>query len=168
MNNYLIWVTGLSGSGKTTIGNLIKDDIEKLIGKTIIIHGDDLRKLFNNNDYSKDSRLKLAKKYCNFCKYLLDQNINVIITCVALFHEIHDYNRKTFKNYIEIYIKSDIEDLIKRKEKTFYIEKTNNVWGLDISPELPKKPDIIIENNFNSDIQTYKNILLNKISKILE
>ena len=42
----LFWVTGLSGSGKTTISKLIKDDIVKDYGPTLLISGDDLRKIF--------------------------------------------------------------------------------------------------------------------------
>ena len=49
----VFWITGLSGSGKSTIGVKLKKLIESEYGKTIIIHGDDVRKIYNNKSYSK-------------------------------------------------------------------------------------------------------------------
>ena len=48
----LFWVTGLSGSGKTTISKLIKKDIIKNYGPTLLVSGDDLRTIFHFNKYS--------------------------------------------------------------------------------------------------------------------
>ena len=53
----LFWVTGLSGSGKTAIAKKIKTQISKLYGPTIIVSGDDLRRIFNLNKYDYLSRL---------------------------------------------------------------------------------------------------------------
>ena len=49
----LFWITGLSGSGKTTIAEKIKEKISKKYGPTLTISGDDLRKIFNYNKFSK-------------------------------------------------------------------------------------------------------------------
>ena len=114
---YVIWITGLSGSGKTSIGKLIKNDVEKLIGPTILIHGDEIRNLFNLKSYQRKDRFKIAMTYSKLCKLLNKQNINVIFTVVGLFHKIHRYNRINHKNYIEIFIKSNIKKIITNKKK---------------------------------------------------
>ena len=44
---FVFWITGLSGSGKTTLGKNIKDFIQKKYGPTLLIHGDDIRNIFN-------------------------------------------------------------------------------------------------------------------------
>ena len=54
----LFWITGLPGSGKTSIAKLLKKDIEKKIGPTLILSGDDVRKMFNLNSYSHNDRKK--------------------------------------------------------------------------------------------------------------
>ena len=74
----LFWITGLSGSGKTTLGKAIHKDIIRLYGPTIMISGDDLRKIFNLKGYEYEDRLKITKKYCKFAKYVVDQRINII------------------------------------------------------------------------------------------
>ena len=57
----VFWITGLSGSGKSSIGRLLHRNIKKIYGPTILINGDDIRKLFKINSYDKYSRLILAK-----------------------------------------------------------------------------------------------------------
>ena len=171
MNNkkkILFWITGLSGSGKSTIGKLIKNDIENKYGKTLLINGDDLRQIFDIKNYDRKERLETGKKYINLCNFLIKQNINVIFTVVGLFKELHKINRKKFSNYVEIYIKSDIKRLQKQKTKKFYIIKTKNVWGIDIKPDYPQKPHVIINNNGKKNLKFIKSELLNKIYKVLK
>lgn len=80
----IFWITGLSGSGKSTIGNHLKPLLEKEFGKTIIIHGDNIRKIFQFNSYTMDERFKLGKSYSNLCKLIAKQKINVIFCKMVL------------------------------------------------------------------------------------
>ena len=59
----LFWITGLSGSGKTTIGNSIKNDINKIYGPTIMVSGDNIRKIFKLKGYEHKERLTITNKY---------------------------------------------------------------------------------------------------------
>ena len=116
--------------------------------------------------YSKNKRLKLGKSYSDLCKLISKQKVNVVFTTVGLFSELFSYNRKNLTNYTEIYIKTNINKLKKNKSKIFYKVKTNNVWGLDIKPEYPKKPDILIENNFNKTSTKLAKIIFERIKKL--
>jgi adenylylsulfate kinase len=91
-----------------------------------------------------------------------------VFTTVGLFHKLYKYNKSNLKKYIEIYIKSDMKDLLKNKKKIFYRNKSKFVWGLDLKPEFPKKPDIILKNNFKISIQKLSEILIKKIDKKLK
>jgi len=158
----LFWITGLSGTGKSSIGEKIFRKIKKKYGPTIIIHGDDFRRIWKLNGYSNKNRYQNSQKYINFCKYITDQNINIIFTVIGMFNKIRKWNRKNINNYVEIYIKQEsIEDFkIKRKNR-------KNVVGLDLKPEFPKKPDIKINNNYKKSIDVLSKELLNKISKVI-
>ena len=59
----LFWITGLSGAGKTSLANAIKKDIRKNYGPTIVVNGDDLRKIFKLNKYDQISRLEYGRQY---------------------------------------------------------------------------------------------------------
>ena len=119
----LFWITGLSGSGKTTIGKAIHKDIQKLYGPTIMISGDNIRKIFFLKGHTKIERLKVLKSYCQFAKYITNQNINLIFAVVGMFDEPRKWNRRNIKNYIEIYIKSNLKKIIKLNKKKFTIKK---------------------------------------------
>ena len=60
---FLIWVTGLSGSGKSLLAIKIKKNLKKKNINSILVNGDDLRKIFNLNKFDKKSRLRYAKSY---------------------------------------------------------------------------------------------------------
>ena len=158
----LFWITGLSGSGKTTIAENIKKTVSRRYGPTITVSGDDLRKIFNYNKFSRKHRLKYALSYGKFCKHITDKNINVIFSTVSLFHKVRKWNRNNINNYFEIYIKSDIRDIIKKKNKFFYKGYYKNVVGKNLKAEFPKSPDIIIENNFKKSVYKLSRELLKK------
>ena len=164
----LFWITGLSGSGKSTIAKKIKSRIIKKYGPTIVINGDNLRKIFKLFKYSKKERLKNGLNFGNFCKFLTDQKLNVIFAVVGMFDKIRNNNKNKIKNYIEIYIKSDLKKIIKAGKKNLYKQKNiKNLIGKDIKPEFPKKPHIVVTNNFKKDLNELSNLLLNKIDKII-
>ena len=164
----LFWITGLSGSGKTTIAKKIKNNISNKYGPTVIVSGDDLRKLFNFKKFSRKDRLAYALVYCKFCKCITDNKINIILSTVSLFHKVRKWNRTNISNYMEIYIQSDINKIIKKKNKFFYKGNYKNVIGKDIKPEFPKSPHITIKNDFNKPISVLTNNLINKINKIIK
>lgn len=164
----VFWITGLSGSGKSSIGNKIVKNIDKKYGKTIIIHGDDIRNIYNFKNYDLKSRLALGKSNSDLCNLISKQGINVVFTTVGLFHKLYKYNKSNLKKYIEIHIKSDMKDLLKNKKKIFYRNRSKFVWGLDLKTEFPKKPDITLENNFKISIERLSKVLMQKIDKKLK
>ena len=92
----LIWITGLSGSGKTSIGKEVFKKYKKLEPATAFVDGDNYRELFDSYGYSREDRLEVAKKIIKLCYFLIQQNINVVCCTISLFNEIHEENRKLF------------------------------------------------------------------------
>tara|TARA_B100001964_G_C14188442_1_gene579817 strand:- start:12 stop:536 length:525 start_codon:yes stop_codon:yes gene_type:complete len=164
----LFWITGLSGSGKTAIAENIKSNISNKYGPTIIVSGDDLRKIFNFKKFSRKDRLAYALVYCKFCKCVTDNKINIILSTVSLFHKVRKWNRTNISNYVEIYIRSDINKIIKQKNKFFYKKNYKNIIGKDIKPEFPQSSHITIKNNFNKSIIVLTKCLIKKINKIIK
>ena len=162
----LIWITGLSGSGKSEIGKLILPMIKKKIGQTILINGDDLRNIFKLYGYTKKDRLENAKKFYGLYKLITDQGINVIFCVVSMFDAVRSWNKKYINNYIEIYIKTELKKIIQQNKKETYFNNKKNVVGIDIKPELPKNPDITITNDFKKNTKEISKILIKKILKV--
>ena len=163
----LFWVTGLSGSGKTSISKKIKKEISKKLGPTMIVSGEDLRKIFGFNNYDPKSRKLLSKKFCKFAKFVTDQKINLIFAIVGLMNEPRKWNRENISNYVEIYIKANLKQIIKIGEKKIYNHKKNEkIVGVNIIPEFPKKPDITINNNFSKNTDKLSKELFKKIKEL--
>ena len=160
----LFWITGLSGSGKTTLGKKIHKNIIKKFGPTLMVSGDDIRKIFKLKGFESNQRLEITKKYSNFAKYVTDQKINVIFAVVGMFDEPRKWNKLKIKNYIEIFIKSNIKNIIRINKKKIYKKKNpGKLIGIDIKPQYPKKPDIIISNSFKLTSDKMSKILMKKI-----
>tara|TARA_B100000963_G_scaffold143815_1_gene125282 strand:+ start:1164 stop:1697 length:534 start_codon:yes stop_codon:yes gene_type:complete len=162
----LFWITGLSGSGKTTFGKAIHKDIQKLYGPTLMISGDNIRKIFYLKGHTKEDRLEILKSYCRLAKFITNQNINLIFAVVGMFNEPRKWNRKNISNYIEIYIKSNLKEIIKQKKKRIYHKRNiQDIVGVDIKPEFPKKPNITIINSFNKPKTKIVFEIIKKIKK---
>ena len=84
-----------------------------------------------------------------------------------MYHGVRKWNRSNIKNYIEIYIQSDINKIIKLKRKFFYKGKHKNIVGNNIKPEFPHSPHIIIKNDFSKSINVLAKELIKKINKII-
>lgn len=162
----VFWVTGLSGVGKTTISKKLIKLVEKKFGKTIVINGDDLRMIFELNKYDIKSRKEYVLQYSRLCKFLSNQNINVIMSVVGLFHHIHKWNRDNLDNYIEIYIKSSIDKITQYDQRGIY--KKKKVVGIDIIKQIPKKPHISIFNNFEKNQKFYAKKIFREITNIIK
>ena len=165
----LFWITGLSGAGKTTIGNKIKKDISKKYGPTLMISGDNIRDIFNLKGYEYKERLEILKKYTKFAKYITDQKLNIIFAVVGMADAPRKWNRKNIDNYMEIYIKCNIQKIMNlNKKKIYHNKKSGKIIGIDIKPQFPKKPDITIINSFNETTDKIAKKLLDKINNLIK
>ena len=148
----VIWLIGLSGSGKTTIGNELYKLIKAKQRNTVFLDGDAFREAMGNDlGHTIEDRRKNADRICRFCKLLDSQNINVVCCILSLFHESQNWNRENYQRYFEVYIKVSPETLFRRNQKDIYRKSVNgemnNVAGVDIEFKPPIKPDLVINND---------------------
>jgi len=161
----LIWITGLSGSGKTLIARKLKQKLLKKKKNYLLINGDGLRSIFELKKYDRNSRINYAYSYSKLCKKIVDQDLNVIIATVAMFDKIRKWNKSNIKNYFEIFVKMPFKSVKDRNKKNLYKSKILNVVGKDIKPEYPKNPNMILKNDFTKDIDCLVNKILNKLNQ---
>jgi len=161
----LYWLTGLSGAGKTTIGNRLYYSMKSKKQNTIILDGDILKKIAGKDlGYGREERLERAYRYSALCKLLTDQGIHVIICTIAMFDEIRDWNRENIENYIEIFLDVSMDVLKNRNRKGLYSKRSGSTAGIDIAIEYPKNPDIIIKNDGSQPLEeSVKRILDYKV-----
>lgn len=161
----LYWLTGLSGAGKTTIGNRLYYSMKALKQNTIILDGDILKKIAGKDlGYGREERLERAYRYSALCKLLTDQGTHVIICTIAMFDEVREWNRENIENYIEVFLDVSMDVLKRRNRKGLYSKGSGNTAGIDIAIEYPKNPDIIIKNDGSQSLEeSVKKILDYKV-----
>lgn len=151
-NGILYWITGLSGAGKTTIGNRLYYELRKESRNVILLDGDILKGIVDETGgYGEADRRQRAKKYALLCKMLTDQGMIVICCTIAMYDEVRDWNRRENKGYVEVFLDVSDEVLWERNQKGMYSQykkgEMRNLAGLDVPVELPKTPDLVIRND---------------------
>lgn len=151
------WITGLSGSGKTTIGREIYRKIARNKTNVIFLDGDDLREALGVKEgYSIEDRRELALTYARLCKLLADQGIDVVCATVSMFHEVREWSRANVRNYKEVYIRVPLPELVARDPKGLYQRalsgEVSNVVGVDLPMEEPESPDVVVENRRGANV----------------
>ena len=147
----VIWLTGLSGAGKTTLARAL----QQALPGALLLDGDALRSVLGTSKkgFDRESRLALALTYARLCKLLAEQGATVIIATISLFHAVHDWNRKNVPNYLEVFL--DVPEDIRRLRdpKGLYATQPQggkqSMAGLDVPVEFPLQPDILITHVFS-------------------
>lgn len=152
----IIWLTGMSGAGKTTIGKELYKKLAETYPSFIFLDGDIVREIMGNDlGYSVKDRKINADRISRLCHFLDSQGISAVCATQSLFHESQAWNREHIKDYFEIYIKVSTDTLFKRDPKGLYSRalkgEIKNVVGVDIKCPPPKQPDMIIENEKHID-----------------
>lgn len=166
----LYWITGLSGAGKTTIGNYLYYILKQRQDNIILLDGDILKKIVADScSYTKEDRHNRAFKYARLCKMLTDQGMVVICCTIAMFDDVRQWNRDNNRGYVEVFLDVPMEVLKNRDQKGLYSGLANgkikNLSGMDVDAEFPKHPDIIIVNDGKKSVKECVNTILDyKIS----
>lgn len=167
----LLWITGLSGSGKSTISKIIYTELKKKYSNIILLDGDVLRKklkIKKINTFSNIERTKIGLQYVKVCKnYINNQNKFVIIAAMALLSKVQrEYKKITNNN--DIFLDVPTNELKKRDPKRLYKKFRNkeikNMVGLDLSYDKPKNPSLYFKWKKNLTA----NIISRKILKFLK
>ena len=166
----VIWLTGLAGAGKTTFASELFKHLKQLHGNVILLDGDVFRRIFGESGYEKAQRLITAHKLHALTAFLEQNDLIVIVAAIAAFDEIYALNRKNFKNYFEIYIKCDFDELVRRDKKGLYSGalrgEVKNVMGVDIEYDKPKA-HFVLENSTLDNLQEKTTLLFSKVDEFL-
>ena len=136
------WITGLSNSGKTTIGSALYYDLKKIHDNVILLDGDIMKQIASSSTsigYSTHDRYIRAKRYSLMSKLLSDQGAWVIVCAIAMYDEIRAWNRDNIYGYIEVFLDVPSE-ILKQRDKKSLVENYED-------PQFPKNPDLTVNND---------------------
>ncbi len=149
----VIWLTGLSGAGKTSIGRALTAKLKARGVFALMLDGDEVRQAIADphTGHGRADRLRNAYRICRLARLLESQGAVVVVATMSLFHEIHDWNRARFDAYFEVWVQADMGVLRRRDGKGLYAKVDSGearcLPGVDLDYESPRNPDLTLENN---------------------
>jgi adenylylsulfate kinase len=143
MSGPVYWITGLSNSGKSTLGQLLVTHLRQQGHSTVFLDGDELRLVYGDAGYSSDERKRTAFRNARLCQLLSHQGFTVVCSTISLFHEVQAWNRDHIPLYREIYLEASLEELQRRDTRGVY-SAAHSVVGRDLHVELPVAPDLTL------------------------
>ncbi len=163
LNNHksgLVWFTGLSASGKSTIAHYVERELYKRGIRTYVLDGDNVRHGINSNlGFSREDRRENLRRIAEISKLLVDAGMIVLAAFISPYHEDRAYIRKRFEgdNFLEIYVKCSLKECEKRDPKGQYRKARAGIikeyTGISAPYEEPENPDLILDTE-KIDIKT--------------
>ncbi|MBC8147515.1 MAG: adenylyl-sulfate kinase [Bacteroidetes bacterium] len=170
-NPKVIWLTGLSGAGKTTVALALEKEIQRKGYFTKVFDGDIIRKGINKDlGYSIDNRMENIRRISEVTKLFLDSGLIIICSFISPTEEIREMAKSIIgkRNFIEVYVNSPFDVCEKRDPKGLYAKARKglikNFTGIDSIYEAPIDPDIELKTDIWTERETVK-YLLDKIMK---
>lgn len=150
----ILWFTGLSGSGKSTVANALEHRLHKLNARTYILDGDNVRHGLNNDlGFNNDDRKENIRRIGEVSKLFIDAGVMVLTSFISPFREDRESVRKIVNEteFIEVYIKCPLEVCEERDVKGLYARARNgeikHFTGIDSAYEDPENPEIEIDTS---------------------
>ena len=174
-NSFLVFFTGLSGSGKSTIANALELHLFDANIRTYVLDGDNIRRGINKGlTFTPEDRSENNRRIGEIAKLFIDAGIVVLAAFVAPYEKDRQAIRKKVgsKNYVEVFVNTSLEVCEQRDVKGLYQKarkgEIKNMTGISAPYEIPSMPDIEIseENEVTESVHAIYNFLKSKLNII--
>lgn len=171
----LLWFTGLSGSGKSTVASKLQEKLNTHSKLTYVLDGDNVRHGINSDlGFTESDRVENIRRIGEVSKLFVDCGVITLSCFISPYNKDRDTVRSKLEGrYVEVFIDCDLETCEKRDPKGLYKKARNgdikNFTGIDAPYEKPINPEIII-NTSDMDIEQCVEKIYNYLisSKLIE
>ena len=167
---FTIWMSGLSGSGKSTIANLVEEKLISLGYHTYILDGDNTRMGLNKDlGFSEEARVENIRRVSEVCKLMNDAGLIVICSFISPFEKNREQAKQIIgEGFMEIFIDADLSTCEERDPKGLYKKaRTGEIkefTGISSPFENPQNATVL-KNNTEEDLEYNVNFLTDLIVK---
>jgi len=166
-NPCILWFTGLSGSGKSTVGNIIDQKLHQLGKHTYLLDGDNIRHGLNKDlGFTDTDRVENVRRISEVSKLMVDAGLIVIVSFISPFKSERRMARELVEKneFIEIFMSTPIEECERRDPKGLYKKarsgKLKNFTGIDSKYEKPISPEIVLDTKIKNAEELADEVLL--------
>lgn len=165
----VIWLTGLSGAGKTTVAQVLSENLRKRGYKIEQLDGDTIREIFPTTGFSREERDQHIRRVGYLASRLEAHGIIVIASLISPFEDSRNFVRKLCKNYFEVYVDTPLDVCEARDPKGLYKKARagliKSFTGIDDPYEAPQKPQMRIETTRFSPHEAADKIMTTFLSR---
>lgn len=159
----VLWFTGLSGSGKSTIAERVHAELERRGTEVEYIDGDALRAVFPSTGFTREQREEHLRRTGYMASRLEAHGIVVVASFVSPYRESRDFIRQLCRNFMEIYVSTPLEECERRDVKGLYARarrgEIRNFTGIDDPYEPPEHPELTLDTRSLSVDQAVATVL---------
>ena len=176
-NSFVIWFTGLSGSGKSTICNSLEELLNSNKVNTYTLDGDSVRNGLNKDlGFSDQDRSENIRRVAEVSKILMNAGNVVLASFISPFQKDRDVVKDLVgeNNYIEVFVNTSLETCIKRDPKGLYQKSKSglikSMTGIDSKYEIPTSYDIEISesNTLDDTVKLLYRLISDKLKIVNE
>lgn len=148
-DGYTLWLTGLSGAGKTTIALALEAKLKERGARVERLDGDVVREgLTRDLGFSKEDRDKNIERVTFVAKLLSRNGVGVIASFISPYQAARDLARRETTNFIEVYVNASLDTCIQRDVKGMYAKaiagEIKNFTGISDPYEAPENPELTL------------------------
>jgi len=165
-----IWMSGLSGSGKSTIANLLEVELNSKGYHTFILDGDNTRMCLNKDlGFSEEARIENIRRVSEVCKLMNEAGLIVICSFISPFEKNREQAKEIIgDNFFEVFVDASLETCEMRDPKGLYkkarLGEIKDFTGISSPFESPSR-GIMLKNNTEEDLNFNVNFLTELIVK---
>jgi bifunctional enzyme CysN/CysC len=148
----VVWFTGLSGSGKSTIANVLETKLHAAGRHTYLLDGDNVRHGLNKDlGFTDADRVENIRRVAEVSKLMTDAGLIVVVSFISPFRSERQMAREAFEDqeFIEVFVDTPIEETERRDVKGLYAKaragEIKNFTGIDSPYEAPEAPDVHVK-----------------------
>ncbi|WP_456469351.1 adenylyl-sulfate kinase [Archaeoglobus sp.] len=168
--SFVIWITGPSGAGKTTLAKAIVEKLQSMGYTVEHLDGDKVRsKLYPDLGFSKEEREMHNKVVVEMANLLAKNGVIVVVSVISPYKEWREFARREIGRFVEVYLRCPLEVRIQRDPKGLYAKalrgEIKGLTGFDGVYEEPENPEVVLDTDRTS-VEEEVEAILEKLKEL--